>query len=265
MTGHAFGWSAAVYNYNRRARLKQEILREEFWLPAFAYYDDLFGLETTETIESAEAVARGVHEILGILYGEHKVSIGAKVGILGVGYDLPALRLRVTQKRKRAICDEIGGIIKARRLSPGAAGKFKGRLTFVAGQLWGRLGRHLMPTLSQRQYMRKSKHQNAHDIAGPLQEILVEWHKLIANGRTRDLVAYGDGRNDAIICTDGWTPDWRFQEKAPPGVVGRIGATMFHKCLPKPLAFEMNIPEWWAWAWTIQFKASGRCIVLFGP
>ena len=41
MTGHAFGWAAAVYNFNRRARLKQEILRNLFKLPCFAFYDDL--------------------------------------------------------------------------------------------------------------------------------------------------------------------------------------------------------------------------------
>ena len=58
MTGHAFGWSAAVYNFNRRARLKQEILRKLFFLPCWAYYDDLYGLETDETVDNAVAVAR---------------------------------------------------------------------------------------------------------------------------------------------------------------------------------------------------------------
>ena len=78
MVGHAFGWSAAVYNYNRRASLKQEIMRKLFNLPCFAYYDDTFGLETSATIESAEMVARGIHEMLGILYGKHKVKVGGR-------------------------------------------------------------------------------------------------------------------------------------------------------------------------------------------
>ena len=98
MTGHAFGWSAAVYNFNRRARLKQEILRKLFYLPCWAYYDDLYGLETDETVDNAVAVARKVHELLGILYGEHKVKQGPDVDLLGVAFRLPNLKVGITAR-----------------------------------------------------------------------------------------------------------------------------------------------------------------------
>ena len=62
-------------------------------------------------------------------------------------------------------------------------------------------------------------------------------------------MAYGSGRNDALIFTDGWVPDARIKEKCPPGICGRIGAVIFHKMVPKPLCFQLYIPEEWAWGW----------------
>ena len=86
MTGHAFGWSAAVCTYNRLARLKEEVLRKIFWLPCFADDDGFFGIETEETIAVAEQVAPSAHELLGFLYGDHKAKASPNVDILGVAY-----------------------------------------------------------------------------------------------------------------------------------------------------------------------------------
>ena len=206
MVGHAFGWSVAVYNYNRRARLKQEVMRKLFCLPCFAYYDDTFGLETSATIESAEMVARGVHEMLGMLYGEHKVKVGAEVDILGVAYRLPLLRIGITTKRKRMLQAEISDILQKDSLSPGHAGKLKGKLNFAASQLWGKIGRALMPTLPHRKYGRKQacvkeskfkvnlkphlkqriikRHQDgtSHKLDAALRRSLNDWHALINDG-----------------------------------------------------------------------------------
>ena len=157
MTGHAFGWSAAVYNFNRRARLKQEILRKLFFLPCWAYYDDLYGLETDETVDNAVVVARKVHELLGILYGEHKVKQGPDVDLLGVAFRLPKLKVGITAKRRKQLCSELKDIWVSNRLSPGKAGKLKGKLNFVGNQLWGKTGKAVMPALSNRQYLNKVK------------------------------------------------------------------------------------------------------------
>ena len=62
-------------------------------------------------------------------------------------------------------------------------------------------------------------------------------------------MAYGSGKNDALIFTDGWVPDARMKEKCPPGICGRIGAVIFHQMLPKALCFQLDIPEEWAWGW----------------
>ena len=46
MVGHSFGLVSAVYNYNRRAALLDEVLRKLFALISFNFYDDKFGFET---------------------------------------------------------------------------------------------------------------------------------------------------------------------------------------------------------------------------
>ena len=50
----------------------------------------------------------------------------------------------------------------------------------------------------------------------PLKKALNEWVHIIAHGKPRDPIAYGDGRNDVLIFTDGWVPDDRIKEKCPP-------------------------------------------------
>ena len=58
MIGHSFGVVAAVYNYNRRSALVNDILRRVFAVPANCFYDDKFGFELAKTIESALDVPR---------------------------------------------------------------------------------------------------------------------------------------------------------------------------------------------------------------
>ena len=66
MIGHSFGLVSAVYNYNRRSALIDEILRKAFKLVSFNFYDDKFGFETEATVGSAFACAELVHEWLGV-------------------------------------------------------------------------------------------------------------------------------------------------------------------------------------------------------
>jgi len=76
--------------------------------------------------------------------------------------------------------------------------------------------------------------------------------RLIDDGKLRDIVACGDGQNDAVIFTDGWVPDpraWVTDDSCLDGAAGRIGAAMFHKSLAKPLCFDMDVPVEWKWAW----------------
>ena len=103
---------------------------------------------------------------------------------------------------------------------------------------------HLKPN---KQHQRKGPQCNR--LNTELKHSLHSWLWHLQHGKRRDLCAYGDGRNDIVIFTDGWVANTHTNEEGIPGVAGRIGAVMFHKSLPKPLCFEMDIPEKWAWAW----------------
>ena len=151
MIGHSFGLVSAVYNYNRRSALLDEILRNVFGLVSFNFYDDKFGFETSESIGSAMLVASSVHTWLASKFDTKKLQQGPVVDILGVTYDLVNMRLQIKTYRKAEISEDIGSILKADELEPGHAGKLKGKLGFAASQLWGKAGRAPPCALSEQQ------------------------------------------------------------------------------------------------------------------
>ena len=73
MIGHSFGLVAAVYNYNRRSALVNEILQKIFLLVSFNFYDDKYGFETETTIDSALKCGQSVHQWLGATYDQKKL------------------------------------------------------------------------------------------------------------------------------------------------------------------------------------------------
>ena len=154
MVGHSFGLVAAVYNYNRRSAMVDEIMVKLFGMVSFNYYDDKYGFEFEETASSAKKVAEFVHTILGAQFEEKKLQLGQHLEILGVAYDLELYFLLIKEKRKEELSDEIRDIIRKDHLDPGQAGKLKGKLMFAASQLWGKVGRAFMLAISERQYMK---------------------------------------------------------------------------------------------------------------
>ena len=100
MIGHSFGWTAAVYNFNRRARLLDEIGQRLFGLVSFAFFDDKYGFEPLSTVESALDVVTSLHAWLGITFDLKKIQLGTAVTILMVTYDLNKLLVEVTEAKK---------------------------------------------------------------------------------------------------------------------------------------------------------------------
>ena len=84
MIGHSFGLTAAVYNYNRRSRIINEILLKEFGIAASYFYDDKFGIELEATVRSALQTAKDLHRWIGADFDESKTQISQKITILGV-------------------------------------------------------------------------------------------------------------------------------------------------------------------------------------
>lgn len=239
MVGHSFGLVSAVYNYNRRSAAINEFLVSIFGLVAFSFYDDKYGFETSRSAASARHVAECVHWWLGASFDQKKLQLSETPTILGVTYNLKDLQLEIKAERKVDLLDEIDSILAAGCLDPGSAGKLKGKLMFGASQLWGKVGRAFLRPISERQYF-KFPHNQEFKLDPPLVESLVQWRKLIEAGPPRPIDLACGRLADAVIFTDGFTPDPRSSDRSP----DRIGGVLFDRRLKQPRQFTAEVPAW---------------------
>ena len=236
--GQAKGVVSAVYNSNRRSAAINEILEKLFGLVAFNLYDDKYGFETEETIDSAHEVAIGIHWLLGAGFEQKKLQKTSKPIVLGVTYDLDRLELAIKDDRKEELVSLIDSILESGSLDPGSAGKLKGKLMFGASHLWGKVGRAFLRPLSERQYSRDRSDLRS-SLSAPLRRSLVQWKKLIREGPPRQIALRTSKPADVVIFTDGFAPDLRKKENGPE----RIGAVCFDRRGAAPIQFSEAIPE----------------------
>lgn len=237
MVGHSFGLVSAVYNYNRRSAAINEFLCSLFGLIAFNFYDDKYGFEVKETIESAHLIAQSVHWWLGARYDQKKLQLSSMPVILGVTYNLESMVLEIKADRKKDLIEEIDSILASRLLDPGSAGKLKGKLMFGASQLWGKVGRAFLRPISERQYSRFPVN-GSFSLDEALKISLVHWKGLIQAGPPRQIDTKVSKRSDVVIFTDGFTSDPRDRVKQP----DRVGAVLFDPNLGAPVQFSEVIP-----------------------
>ena len=238
MIGHSFGLVSAVYNYNRRSAAINEILVSLFGLVAFSFYDDKYGFEPAATVACAREVSESFHFWLGAKFDQKKLQLSQEPTILGVTYNLCKMQLEIKKDRKEELVQEIDSILKIGLLDPGSAGKLKGKLMFGASQLWGKVGRAFLRAISERQYMRFPPGSDFH-VDPPLRESLLHWKRLVTEGPPRPIDRVGPKRVDAVIFTDGFTPDPRSMEQLP----DRVGAVLFDRRIQRPRQFTAVVPS----------------------
>ena len=243
MIGHSFGLVSAVYNYNRRSAAINDILLNLFEMVAFNFYDDKFGFEPEETAGMAKLIAEMVHFLLGAKFDEKKLQLAQDPTILGVTYDLEAMRLLIKDSRKVELIEELKAIKHTGSLVPGQAGKLKGKLMFGASQLWGKVGRAFLRAISHRQYekpisFRDQSETLDHDQLTPALEFSVDqWINLIARGPPREIGDTDPRPSDVVIFTDGFTPDHRKEESGP----SRVGGVLFDRSMKNPVQFTSEV------------------------
>ena len=239
MIGHSFGLVSAVYNYNRRSAAITDVLRRVFKVAAFNFYDDKYGFEISRTCSSAFKCSQSVHLWLGAKFDPKKLQLCSDPTILGVTYDLVSMRLKIKPSRKEELLDEIESIMVSGLLPPGQAGKLRGKLMFGSSQLWGKIGRAFLRSLSERQY---SKYPRS-EVNAPLQLSLEHWKFLIEAGPPRKIEFTERRKSDYVIFTDGSFPDLKSSLTEP-----WIGGVLFCKG-QKPVQFgcrvSMDLIEKW--------------------
>ena len=239
MIGHSFGLVSAVYNYNRRSAAINEILVSLFGLIAFSFYDDKYGFEPAQTVESAHQIAQHVHWWLGAKFDRKKLQLSRAPTILGVTYNLDDFVLEIKDDRKSDLIEEIDHILHSGLLDPGTAGKLKGKLMFGASQLWGKVGRAFLRVISERQYARFPFGDSGFALDEPLRFALEHWRHLIRAGPPRPIEMKKIKKPDVVIFTDGFTPDPRDDDPRP----DRVGAVLFDRRWEAPLQFSEVIPK----------------------
>ena len=238
MIGHSFGLVSAVYNYNRRSAAINEFMVKIFGLVAFSFYDDKYGFEIMETAASAHEIAQHVHWWLGAGFDQKKLQLTRSPVILGVTYNLVEMVLEIKADRKLELISEIDSIMENDLLDPGSAGKLKGKLMFGASQLWGKVGRAFLRVISERQYARHPP-DGSFTLGMPLKKALEQWKFLVQEGPPRPIELSFSKFSDAVIFTDGFSPDPRYSEKKP----DRIGAVLVDRRMACPVQFTAVVPS----------------------
>ena len=126
-----------------------------------------------------------------------------------------ALCLRVAEERVQHIAADLKAVLAAGFLKPALAGKLFGKLTFMASQFYGRLGKALLRAFSRRQ------HDKRHISINPqLRAACVYWLRCLPTLRPREIpldlsalpvaVSYSDGEGvDGGIGVALWLPGRR--------------------------------------------------------
>ena len=108
---------------------------------------------------------------------------------------------------------------------------------FGASQLWGKIGRAFLRPISERQYW-KFPPSAEFKLDLQLAESLRQWRKLIMGGPPRPIDLARERLTDAVIFTDGFTPDPRSSDRSP----DRIGDVMFDRRVRSPRQFTAVVP-----------------------
>ena len=238
VVGHSFGLVSAVYNYNCRSAAINDILVNLFSLVAFNFYDDKYGFEPSHSCALAHDVAQKVHWWLGAAFDVKKLQRSKRPDVLGVTYNLEEFKLEIQEKRRAELKETIEDILQKESLDPGSAGKLKGKLMFGASQLWGKVGRAFLRSLSERQYLKHAR-DDSFALNSALLLSLFQWLKLVQDGPPRPIEEQKLKKSDAVLFTDGFTPDARKNEKG----LDRIGGVVFSRGQSKPYQFTAVVPE----------------------
>ena len=180
------------------------------------FYDDQVGFEVKGLGGGSHSLVKDVHRWLGVLFEDKKLQMGTKVEILGILYDFEELVLRVKEKRRVGLIEDINRFLLEDAMSPQEAAKLKGKLMFAASQFWGRLGRAFLLALSERQKASPDKLQ----LTLPVQLALLQWRLVLAERKPRPLAPPASTDVEVVIFTDGFYPDPRFKETGVPGIGG---------------------------------------------
>ena len=200
-----FGASAAVNNFNRVGRAPRFLFAHFLHIPSSQYFDDYTCNEPVAIASDGCACAMQALQILGF-GAEVKQQPASSYSSLGLNFDLSEawthqrVVIKNTEKRLHSLMCELNALT---RLPPGRAASLRGRLSFSAGQHYGRCGRVGLRPLSARQYA-----QRCGDLKWLLNAALIDavewWRSFLMEVPPRQISLRAPTSRPVLLFTDGW-------------------------------------------------------------
>ena len=158
LRGCPFGAAACVQGCARLPLAMCALLQHHLLVPVQHYQDDHHCVEPSNSVTQAWTLIKQFYGLLGPKLaspGGDKFPLPSQVyRLLGTKVDLTVSprEIQVLPSRVDTICCELKQIFSSRKLSKGRASEIFGKLSFPAGQLFGRFGRVYLVPFKLRQY-----------------------------------------------------------------------------------------------------------------
>ncbi|KAF4648826.1 hypothetical protein FOZ61_002113, partial [Perkinsus olseni] len=133
-----FGASSSVINYCRVSQALAHIGRVVLAIPVINYLDDYFGVERSDTADSANRAWIWLHKVLGWRLNDGKgLAPTRKIPVLGLDIAVIGdyLELSVPKDKSERIISSIEEVLDKDSLPTSQAHKLIGKLTFASGAL----------------------------------------------------------------------------------------------------------------------------------
>ena len=210
------------------------LLQHHLLVPVHHYQDDHHCVEPSCSVAQAWTLIRRFYGLLGpklATPGGDKYPLPSQVyRLLGTKVDLivSPREIQVLPSRIDSICCELNQILSSKKLGKGHAAEIFGKLSFSAGQLFGRFGRMHLAPFKLRQY---GKNGCSH-LTAEIERAIAFWLYVLPRGPFRAVpphsgtpfvITMSDGEGTGSVAVAIWSP------LAPGGV-------------HQPRWFQLNLP-----------------------
>ena len=218
------------------------LLQHHLLVPVQHYQDDHHCVEPSNSVAQAWTLIKRFYGLLGpklATPGGDKYPLPSQVyRLLGTKVDLIASprEIQVLPSRIVSICCELNQILSSKKLGKGHAAEIFGKLSFSAGQLFGRFGRMHLAPFKLRQY---GKNGCSH-LTAEIERAIAFWLYVLPRGPFRAVLPHSgtpfvitmsDGEGTGSVAAAIWSP------LAPGGV-------------HQPRWFQLDLPPAALLAWS---------------
>ena len=183
LRGFNFGLKSAPLHLATLMRPMMEFARKFLLVVCDQFYDDVVVVDPCFGKSSAQRSLDYLFRLLGFPFAprKHERLRGANA-FLGVVTDLSNMAagyvlLRVKEKRRRKLLQELRDVLDRGKLSPGHAARLRGKLYFTTTSAFYGVGRPALQAFTTRQYTKSSRH----DLDDELKSSISFFIKLLQN------------------------------------------------------------------------------------